>query len=325
MNAIRAMVQTQYGSPDVLSMGTIPMPVPGAHDVLVRVHAAAVHIGDTFAVRGAPLAMRAVTGWLRPAPGVPGFDLAGVVERVGAAVTRFREGDAVFGASRGTCADYASAPEQQLALKPSLLTFEEAAAVPTSALAALHGLRDAGALQRGQRVLINGASGGIGTFAVQLAKGMGAHVTAVCSTASAGLVRALGADGVIDYTREDFTQFDEKYDVIFDNVENRALSECRRALMPNGTLVLNSGSGEQGFRFLVRLLRPLVLAPFVRHRLRRFLSRPTQPDLELLRGLLEYGALRPVVDRVFALPDVPAALHYLETGHARGKVVIKLV
>jgi NADPH:quinone reductase-like Zn-dependent oxidoreductase len=319
---MQAMVQSVYGPPDVLSLRTIARPTLRAADVLVRVHAAALHIGDSFGVRGAPLLMRMVTGLFRPKPGVPGFDLAGVVEAVGSGVTTFRPGDAVFGASHGTCAEFVSAPAGQLALKPTNLTFEQAAAVPTSALAALHGLRDAGGVRRGQKVLINGAAGGIGTFAVQIAKAFGANVTGVCSTPNVDLVRSLGADAVIDYTNEDFTRAGLQYDLLFDNVENRSLSACRRALTPAGTLVLNSGSGGKGLGLLVRLLRPLVLSPFVRQNLRRYLSKPNHTDLAVLKEFIEAGTLRPVIDQTFPLQETPAALRHIETGHARGKVVI---
>lgn len=319
---MQAMTQRAYGPPEALSLRAIAVPTPGPHDVLVRVHAAALHIGDCFGVRGTPLLMRLATGLFRPRPGVPGFDLAGVVEAVGSRVSEFRPGDAVFGASHGTCAEYALVPDTQLALKPTNLTFEQAAAVPTSALAALHGLRDAGALKRGQRVLINGAAGGIGTFAVQIAGALGAEVTGVCSTANVALVRSLGADHVIDYTREDFTRDGRQYDLILDNVENRSVAECRRALAPSGTLVLNSGSGGEGIALLVRLVWPLVLSPFVRHSLRRYLSKPGRADLDLLADFLQAGTIRPVIDRTFPLRETAAALRYIETGHARGKVVI---
>jgi NADPH:quinone reductase-like Zn-dependent oxidoreductase len=294
--------------------------------VLIQVHAAALHIGDAFAVRGKPLPVRLATGLFRPTSRVPGFDVAGVVEEVGASVTRFVPGDAVFGASSGTCAEYAVAPETRLAPKPANLTFEHAAAVPTSALAALHGLRDAGGLQRGQTVLINGAAGGVGTFAVQIAKAMGANVTGVCSTPNLDLIWSLGADAVIDYTREDFTR-EHQFDVVFDNVENRSLSEERRALTTTGTLVLNSGSeGKDGplLQTLGRLLWPLALSPFVRHNLRRYLSIPNAADLAALAELLAWGTIRPVIDRIFALRDTAAALRHIETGHTRGKVVISV-
>ena len=321
---MQAVVHDAYGPPDGLALRTVARPRPGAHDVLIRVHAAALHIGDAFAVRGKPLPVRLVTGLVRPTSGVPGFDVAGVVEDIGGGVTRFAPGDAVFGASGGTCAEYALAPESRVALKPGNLTFEQAAAVPTSALAALHGLRNAAGLQPGQTVLINGAAGGVGTFAVQIAKVMGANVTGVCSTPNVDLVRSLGADAVIDYTREDFT-LGHRFDVVFDNVENRSLSQDRRALAERGTLVLNSGSeGKDGplLQTLGRLLWPLALSPFVRHNLRRYLSTPNAADLAVLTELLAWGAIRPVIDRIFALRDTAAALRHIETGHARGKVVI---
>jgi NADPH:quinone reductase-like Zn-dependent oxidoreductase len=319
---MQAMTQREYGPPEVLSLQAIARPRPGPHDVLVRVHAAGLHIGDCFGVRGTPLLMRVVTGLLHPRPGVPGFDLAGVVVAVGSSVTTFRPGDSVLGAGHGTCAEYAVAPDAQLVLKPTHLTYEQAAAVPTSALAALHGLREVGGLRRGQHVLINGAAGGIGTWAIQIAKASGAEVTGVCSTANLELVRSMGADHVIDYTREDFTRTGRQYDLIFDNVENRSLAACRRALTPKGTLVLNSGSGAKGAALLVRLLWPLVLSPFVRQNIRRYLSKPNRADLGVLKSHLESGAIRPVIDRVFPLHETPAALRYIETGHARGKVVI---
>jgi NADPH:quinone reductase-like Zn-dependent oxidoreductase len=230
----------------------------------------------------------------------------------------------VFGACQGACAEYAKTGEVKLALKPAGLTFEEAAALPTSALAALHALRDVGKVQPGQNVLINGASGGVGSFAVQIAKSFGAEVTGVCSTSNIEMVRSLGADHVIDYTREDFTRGSTRYDLIFDNVENRPLSDCRRALTPAGTLILNSGSGAQGFKMLVRLVKPLVLSPFVRQHLRRYLSTPNHADLETLKSLVESGKLRPVIDRAYALHETGAALRYIDAGHARGKVAVSV-
>jgi NADPH:quinone reductase-like Zn-dependent oxidoreductase len=319
---MKAITYDKYGSFDVLVFRDIDMPVIKDHEVLVRVQAAGLHVGDCFSVRGAPFAVRMVTGLLKPKYGVPGFDLAGQVEAVGNNVKRFRPGDEVFGASAGTCAEYARAGEEKLALKPATLTFEEAAAIPTSALAALHGLRDVGKVQPGHKVLINGASGGVGSFAVQIAKSFGAEVTGVCSTKNVGMVRSIGADHVIDYTQEDFTQGGMRYDLIFDNVENRSLSDCRRVLTPAGTLILNSGTGAHGIGMLVRLVKPLVLSPFVRQSLRRYLSVPTHDDLVLLKGLVESGKLRPVVDKTYPLRETPAALAYIERGHARGKVVI---
>ena len=319
---MRAMINDAYGSPDLLEVREIARPTVDDDGVLVRVRAAGLHVGDCFAVRGAPLLIRTATGLFKPKYGVPGFDVAGQVEAVGKSVKRFQPGDEVFGACEGSCAEYAGTKESQLALKPTNLTLEEAAALPTSALAALHGLRDAGKLRAGQKVLINGASGGVGTFAVQIARAFGAEVTGVCSSANVDLVRSLGADHVIDYTREDFTRLGPRYDLVFDNVENRTLSECRRALTPGGTLVLNSGTGARGIQMLVRLLKPLLVSPFVRQNLRRYLSMPNHQDLVVLKELVESGKLKPVVDRTYPLDETSEALRYIEGGHARGKVVV---
>jgi NADPH:quinone reductase-like Zn-dependent oxidoreductase len=268
--------------------------------------------------------MRLATGLLHPKYGVPGYDLAGHVEATGPGVTRFKRGDAVFGYAKGTCAEYVRVDEDKLAEMPANLSFEEAAALPTSGLAALHGLRDAGRLQPGQTVLVNGASGGVGSFAVQIAKALGAQVTGVTSTANLDLVRSLGADRVIDYRREDFTRGGQLYDLIFDNVENRSLAELRRALKPQGTLVLNSGTGAKGFATLVRLARPLVLSPFVQQNLRRYLSRPNSSDLDFLKALVEEGKVKPLIDRIYPLADTAAALAYISGGHSRGKVVVSV-
>jgi len=311
---MRAIVYTHYGSPDVLQFTKVEKPTPKDDEVLVRVHAAGLHIGDCYAVRGVPFAMRLATGLRKPKHGIPGFDVAGRVEAVGATVQRFQLGDEVFGTCHGACAEYARVSIGKLALKPTNLTFEEAAAVPTSALTALHALRHVGKVQPGQKVLITGASGGVGTFAVQLAKAFGAKVTGVCSTLHVDLVRSIGADEVIDYTHQDFTQGTERYDLIFDNVENHSLSACRRALTPSGTLILNSGTG--------RLIKPLVVSLFVRQKLRRYVSIPNQQDLAFLKELIEAGKLTPVLDRTYPLRETPAALSYIEGRHARGKVVI---
>ncbi|MHC4470501.1 MAG: NAD(P)-dependent alcohol dehydrogenase [Planctomycetota bacterium] len=318
---MKAIVQDRYGPPDVLELRDIEKPVCNDDEVLVRVHAAGLHAGDCFGVRGAPFPVRLATGLLRPKQGIPGFDLAGQAEAVGKSVERVQPGDDVFGARTGTCAEYVCVGEDKLAPMPSDLTFEEAAAMPTSALAALHGLRDAGKVQAGQKVLINGASGGVGTFAVQIAKSFGAEVTGVCSTGNMDMVRSIGADHVIDYTREDFAR-GGPYDLVLDNVENRSLSDLRRAVTPSGTLILNSGTGAGGIGFLVRLVKPLVLSPFVRQNLRRYLSIPNHQDLVALKELVESGKLTPVIDRTYPLRETPAALGYIEAGHARGKVVI---
>lgn len=321
---MKAIAHDKYGSFEVLGVRDIDKPVIKNDDVLVRVHAAGLHIGDCFGVRGSPFAMRLATGLFRPKYGIPGFDVAGHVEAVGTHVKQFGPGDEVFGTGHGACAEYVSVPRDTLALKPGNLTFEEAAAVPTSALAALHALRDVGKVQPGQRVLINGASGGVGTFAVQIAKSFGADVTGVCSTPNVAMVRSIGADHVIDYTQQDFTLGGTRYDLILDNVENRSLSDCGRALTPGGTLILNSGTGAHGMGMLIRLLKPLVLSPFVRQRLRRFLSVPNHDDLVFLKEFVEAEKLRPVIDRTYPLHETPAALGYIESGHARGKVVVTL-
>jgi NADPH:quinone reductase-like Zn-dependent oxidoreductase len=319
---MQAVIQYRYGPPEALALREIDRPGIGEGDVLVRVAAAALHVGDVFAMRGSPFPVRAMTGLRRPRYGVPGFDVAGTVEAVGGGVTRFSPGDRVFGSAAGTSAEFARAPASTLVRMPDGLTFQEAAAIPTSALAALHGLRDAGRLRAGQRVLINGASGGVGTFAIQIATAMGAHVTGVASTRNLQLMRELGADEVIDYTREDFTAAARRYDLILDNVENRSLSDVRRALTPDGTLVLNSGTGATGLAMLVRLVRPLLVSPFVRHSLRRFVSNPNGADLQALVDLVEAGRLRPVIDRTFTLDQTAEALRHIEAGHAAGKVVI---
>jgi NADPH:quinone reductase-like Zn-dependent oxidoreductase len=319
---MKAIVQDRYGSLEALEGRDIARPEIDDHEVLVRVGAAGLNIGVVFGVKGTPLLMRLESGLLRPKYGVPGYDFAGQVEAVGAGVTNLRPGDEVFGVAKGTCAEYVRVSEDKLAIKPVNLSYEEAAALPVSALAALHGLRDAGKLQPGQTVLINGASGGVGTFAVQIAKALGAEVSGVTSTRNVEMVRSLGADHVIDYTKEDFTKGGPRYDLIFDNVENRSLGDCRRALTPGGTLVLNSGTGARGLAMLVRLARPFVLSPFVHHTLRRYLSHPNRADLTVLKALVEEGKLRPIVDSTYPLGDTSAALRLIEAGHARGKVVV---
>jgi NADPH:quinone reductase-like Zn-dependent oxidoreductase len=318
---VKAVIQDSYGPIAALETRDIDKPAVGPGQVLVRVRAAGLHIGDCFSVKGSPFLVRAMTGLRRPKYGVPGFDLAGEVVAVGAGVTRLRPGDEVFGSGIGTCAEYAAADEDKLAAKPTSLTFEQAAAIPTSALAALHGLRDAAKLRPGQRILINGASGGVGTFAVQIAKALGAHVTGVCGTKNVELVHSIGADEVIDYAKDDFTK-GRRYDVVLDNIENRSLREVRRALTPTGVLVLNSGTGASGLRMLTRLMWPLVLSRFVRHTLRRFISNPNAADLGVLKTMVEDGTLRPVIESTYPLPETRIALQHIESGHARGKVVI---
>jgi NADPH:quinone reductase-like Zn-dependent oxidoreductase len=321
---MKAIVQSVYGSADVLAFIDIDMPVVGDNDVLVRVHAAGLHIGDWHVMTGLPYMLRVVGFGLRvPNVRVRGVDVAGTVEVVGKNVTEFRTGDDVFGTCKGAFAVYACAPESNLALKPANLTFDQAAAVPTSSFAALQALRNRGEIRSGQKVLIVGATGGVGAFAVQIAKSFGAEVTGVCSTTKMDRVRSLGADHVIDYTQEDFAKSDRLYDLILDTGGNRSLSDLRRVLSPSGTLVLIGGEG--GNRVLGatdKWIHALLLSPFVRQNLRPLSTTPNKKDLLFVKELIEAGKLTPVIDRTFALSEVPDAFRYLEKGHGRGKVVI---
>jgi NADPH:quinone reductase-like Zn-dependent oxidoreductase len=268
-------------------------------------------------MRGVPYGVRIAAGWPKPKNYVPGLDVAGHVEAVGKNVTRFQPGDEIFGECKGTCAEYACAGEDKFVLKPANLTLEQAAAVPVSAITALRGLRDAGKVQPGQKVLINGASGGVGTFAVQIAKAFGAEVTGVCSPRNVDMVRSIGADHVIDYTQEDFTQSGQRYDLILDNVGNHSFSDCRRALTPQGTLIPNTGQAGTGY-----VVKALVLSLFVRQQGRPFIATPNNEDLVVLKELVESGKVTPVIDRTYPLSETPEAFRYLDEGHARGKVVI---
>ena len=322
---MQAITHDRYGSPALLQLRELATPAIGRGEVLVRTSAASLHPGDLFSVLGSPFPVRLATGLRRPKHGVPGFDVAGIIEAVGPDVTHLELGDEVFGVGIGTCAELVRAKAELIVPKPPTLSFEEAAAIPTSALAALHGLRDAGKVQPGQRVLINGASGGVGSFAVQIARIFGAEVTGVCSTKNVELVGSLGADDVIDYTRDDFTAGDTRYDVVLDNIENRSLSAVRRALTARGTLVLNSGTGATGLRMFARLLWPLALSPFTSHSLRRFISSPKRADLEWLAERAAEGSLRPVIGSTYPLAETAAALRLIEGGHSRGKVVVTVV
>jgi len=321
---MKAIVQDIYGSADVLEFIDIDRPVVGDNDVLIRVRAAGLHIGDWHVMTGLPYMLRVVGFGLRaPSIRVRGIDVAGVVDSVGRLVSAFRSGDEVFGTCEGAFAEYAVAPVKNLALKPAHLTLEQAAAVPTSAFAALQALRDRGGIQPGNKVLVVGATGGVGMFAVQIAKAFGAEVTGVCSAAKEGLVRSLGADHVVDYTAEDFTRNPQRFDIILDTGGNRSLSDLRRALTQRGTLVLVGGEG--GNRVLggtAKWLHALLLSPFVRQRLRPLATAPNAKDLLLVKELIEAGKLAPVLDRTFALSDVPDAFRYLEKGHGTGKIVI---
>lgn len=319
---MQAITYDSYGPIEQLALRDLPRPEARAGEVLVRVHAAALHIGDVFAVRGKPYLMRLYTGLTKPSYGVPGFDLCGEVEAVGPGVTRFRVGERVFGTGFGSCAQLVRVSADTLAHAPKRLSSAQAASLGTSALAALHGLRDCAKLQPGQKILINGAAGGIGTFALQLAKAWGAEVTAVCSAGRRELMLELGADHVIDHTREDFTDGSARYDVIFDNVENHKLERCRRALTERGLLILNSGTGATGWRFCVRLLKPLLLSPLSKQSYRRYFSAPNFKDLEQLAALAESGKVEPVIGKSFPLEETARALAYIEDGHALGKTII---
>ena len=322
---MKAIVQYKYGSPDdVLELKDIDKPVVKDDEVLVRVHAASIHVGDWVSVRGVPYIMRPVTGLLRPKNSVPGDDIAGKVEAVGKNVKQLQPGDEVFGWCNGAFAEYACAGEDNFVPKPANLTFEQAAAVGVSAFTALQALRDQGKVQPGQKVLINGASGGVGTFAVQIAKSFGADVTGVCSTRNVDMVRSIGADQVIDYTQEDFTQSGQRYDFILDNVANHSLSDFRRALTPKGTLQPNAGGHSSGRWIgpMGSVIKALVLSLFVRQQGRLFLSLPNKEDLATLKELIESGKVTPVIDRTYPLSETPEAIGYLGEGHARGKVVI---
>ncbi|MFD9224744.1 NAD(P)-dependent alcohol dehydrogenase [Streptomyces sp. NPDC060064] len=321
---MKAIVRETYRSPDGLELKEIDKPVVGDDDVLVRVHAAGVDQGVWHLVTGLPYLLRIVGfGLRRPKTRVPGLDVAGRVEAVGRNVSRFQPGDEVFGTCSGSYAEYACARQDKFAPKPANVTFEQAAAVPSSAFAALQGLRRSAQVQAGQKVLVIGAGGGVGTFAVQLAKEFGANVTGVCSTKKTDLVRSIGADDVIDYTREDFADGPRRYDLILDTAGGRSLAHLRRALDPRGSLVIvGSEGGGRWVQGVDRALRAAMLSLFVSQKLRMLVSTENQEDLQLLGKLIEAGKLTPIVDRTYSLSEVPKAIQYLRAGHACGKVVI---
>jgi NADPH:quinone reductase-like Zn-dependent oxidoreductase len=322
---MKAIVQDKYGSSEVLELRDADKPEIGADQVLLRVRAAAVNPGDWAIMNGLPYIARPVYGLRKPKNAVRGQDVAGEVEAVGASVTRFRPGDEVFGWCKdlgGAFAEYASVFEKALELKPPNLTFEQAAAVPTAGSVALEALRD---VRPGQKVLVNGASGGIGSFAVQIAKSLGADVTGVCSTRNVDLVRSIGADQVIDYTKENFTQTGQRYDFILDNVADRSLSDLRRALTPKGTLVPNGGGFDNHwFASGGRVMRAKVLARFVSQTLRTFIMSQKLEALVALKGLIEAGKVTPVIGRTYPLSETAQAIDHVGGGHARGKVVINV-
>jgi NADPH:quinone reductase-like Zn-dependent oxidoreductase len=319
---MHAVVRDTYGPPEVLRLEQVEKPDLTDDGVLVRVHAASLARGDWYSLKGLYVG-RAELGLRRPKTRFVGADFAGTVEAVGPDVTGFEPGDEVFGGRSGACAEYVCA--RSIALKPAHVTFEEASAVPTSALTALQGLRDRGQLEPGQKVLINGASGGVGLFAVQIAKALGADVTAVCSTRNVELVRSLGADRVVDYTREDFTRGDERYDVLFDNAGSRSWRECKRVLAPNARVVLVGGQmGGPVLGPLGHVIRMKLAALLGSRKAVFFVAKFNQPDMEVLRELLEAGKVKPVVDRRYPLSEIADAFRYLGEGHAQGKVVISV-
>ena len=319
---MKAIVYRKYGAPDVLNCEVIEKPAPQDNEVLIKVRAASLNPLDWRLMRGRPFFLRITMGLRKPSEPRVGRDVAGEVEAVGRNITLFKPGDEVFGACVGALAEYACGSESKLAIKPTSLSFDEAAATPIAALTALQGLRDLGQIQPGQKALINGAAGGVGTFAVQIAKAFGAHVTGVCSTGNADMVRAIGADRVIDYTQEDFTRSKERYDLILDNIGNHFLSKYRRALNPAGKLVM---VGAKDIRvLLLRALQARVLSWFVGQKLGFLVARLTHEDLIIIGEHIEARKVKPIIDRRYILSDVPQAVRYLEEGHARGKIVITL-
>jgi len=322
---MKAIYHDRFGSPDVLELRDLDTPTPGTGEVLVEVHAAGMNPGDRHAIRGVPYAARLMGyGLTKPKQTVPGMDLAGRVAAVGDGVTRFAVGDEVFGWTTGAFAEFATASEQSLEPKPGHLTFEQAAAVPTAGFAALQALRNVGKLEAGHQALVIGASGGVGTFAVQIAKALGAEVTGVASTSNVDLVRSTGADRVIDYTVQDFTQDSARYDVAVDLVGKAPLSSAARVLKPEGTYVVVGGQNPDSITGMGRFVKALALSPVLRRRLRPLFSKPNNDDVGVLRQLLDSGNVLPVIDAVYDLPGAVEALRYVEAGHTSGKVVLTI-
>jgi NADPH:quinone reductase-like Zn-dependent oxidoreductase len=324
---MKAIIYNDYGPPHVLTCEEIERPTPGDNEVLIKVRSASVNPLDWHFVRGIPYFLRMISGLRKPKNARLGVDVSGQVEVVGRNVTQFKPGDEVFGTCLGAFAEYACSQENKLALKPARLTFEQAAALPVAAITALQGLRDKGRIQPGQKVLIIGAAGGVGTFAVQIAKFYGAEVTGVCSTRNVEMVRSIGADHVVDYTKSDFTQGDQRYDIILDNVGNRSFGDCRRVMTAKGILVSNGGgslSENDGSLIgpLTGSIPALVSSLFMNQKFVTLMASTTNVELTVLKELVDAGKLTPVIDRSFGLTEVPEAIRYLEKGHARGKVVI---
>jgi len=319
---MKAITRTEYGPAESLRFEEVPMPEVDDTDVLVKVHASSVNAFDWHFVRGEPYLVRVNAGYRRPKNHAMGIDAAGTVTAVGAKVTRFQPGDSVFGLAMGAFAEYAVAAEKRLAAKPDELTFESAATLPCAGVTALQALRDKGKVGPGMSVLVNGAAGGVGSYAVQIAKSLGAEVTGVCSTRNVDLVKSIGASEVVDYSRDDFARQSHKYDVVFDAVGNRSLRDLRRALKPRGTLVVAGGAKGKWLRPMALLLQVTVVSPFVSQQLRGVMANVTAEDLETLATLVTTGDVVPVIDRTYSLSDAPKAVGYVEEGHARGKVII---
>ena len=327
---MKAVIYTEFGPPDVLQITEIDKPAPKENEVLVKVRAASVNPFDWHMIRGTPFLMRAMMAGLRkPKEPRVGVDCAGTVEAVGEDVTQFKPGDDVFGGKSGAFAEYLCIPaDGGVALKPANVTFEQAAGIQIAGCTALQALRDKGKLQKGQKVLINGASGGVGTFAVQIAKSMGAQVTGVCSTRNVELVRSLGADHVIDYTKEDFLKSAERYDVILDNVGTQPLSAFRQILNPKGNYMIIGGGGPEDSGGLIgplaRPIQALLMSPFIGQKMGMMMAKASQNDLRLLADLMQSGKIMTVIDRTYPLSEIREAVRYLETGRARGKVIIDI-
>ena len=316
---MKAIVQNAYGSPDVLEIKEVKLPEVQEKDVLVRVAATSINAGDRFSIKGSPWLARFSVGFPKPKDYIPGWDAAGIVEAVGEQVTKFKIGDEVYSLGSGAFAEFACAPEDRTALKPKNLTFEQAAAVPSAASTALYALRTQGKLKKGQKVLINGASGGVGTFSVQIAKALEAEVTGVCSTRNVELVRSLGADHVFDYKKEDFTKTNQRYDLILDNVGSRTFAEYRRMLEPDGVHLPNTGHAGMGY-----VIKAYLLSALRREHLAPFLAEPTSEDFEFLTSLIEADKVRPIIDKVYSMNQIREAFWYLEKEHAQGKVVVAI-
>src|SRR5216683_3182225 len=320
---MKAIVYHEYGSPDVLKFEEVEKPVPKDDEVLIKVRAASVNPLDWRLMKGKPRVLRIMIRLLKMPIGRPGVDVAGEVEAVGSNVTQFKPGDEVFGACRGAFAEYACTAASKLVMKPGNVTFEQAASVNVAGLTALQGLRDKGKIQPGSKVLINGAAGGVGTFAVQIAKSFGADVTGVCSTRNLDLVRSIGADEVIDYTQQNFTTSNQRYDLILDCVGNHSFSACRRILNPDGRFVMVGAPHDASMMgLLAQMIKALLLSVFVSQKAIMFIAKSSQDDLTLLGELIATGKLTPVIDSRYTLSDAPDAVRHVEEGHARGKVII---